>query len=407
MKIKSFVLPFLILLFFSCQKNTEHIFYYSEGEIINDTNQLNFLNQELKTMLSEQELDQSLQIYTHLSKKFNDDFQQITEKQRDTLLQSLKKILPHKAKVFDTLNIHHRIGNFSILVFNNKNQQLENIAFYQNSMRNLTEYMNQSKATQPYGYLMTFEKGKNLNDTYKDEINAKLKDGRKMIVDYTVAESFTQTSGANIIPKPYIFHPGSDWKELSKRLEVNLNLNDFKAGEFPSIKTNFFDLTKTISTIYSNGNQIQTNTITKIINARGKTIYRLQKKPKKQIIQRDVNNKMVQLFQQYMTTGKGNFHYRKKEIIEDGFIFRIEDVHVNQYIYSNDTYTIGLLEIRPLRINRIVDYETKIILEKIPKIHILIPAILKSLSYDRKEGENYKKWEDFNQSIQEETTITL
>lgn len=373
----------------SCNKEVKHTFYYTNGKIISDTNQLKVLDCELNSVLSKEELKEDLKIYTTFSSKQKNDFEIISTQYKSYVLDTLKKAFPENAHFLDSIHQINRLSNLSIISINNRTGEVENCAFNTTYTGAIFENQLEHKAVYPYGYILTFEKGKDLEDTFAHEVNHKLDNHYKMNWNYTIGQSFTIVPGGNIMIRPYYFYPRSDWESVNKRLYLNLDLSEFHPRIMPTIKTSLFDLTKTISTIQNNGEYQKPFFIRKIYDSEEKVIYAAPKNKRKRILEISVVHKMKKLFNLYMH-GQGMIQYRKNGIIEDCFIYTggMYD-YVNWCIYSGQDYTIGIIEYNQLRTNEL-DYNIDRTREKL-KVSIILKDIVGKLNQNNTKGEIFNQ----------------
>jgi hypothetical protein len=384
--IKRIILPFLIMtLLSSCNKEVQHTFYYTNGKIIIDTNQLKVLDCELNSFLSKEELKENLKIYTSFSFKQKEDFQSISNRYKSYVLDTLKNVYPENVRFLDSLNKINRLSGITIISINNKTGEVENCAFNDGSANTIFENRLEHKAVHPYGYIMTFEKGKDVQDTYAYEINQKLDDRYQMYRNYTVSQSFTVIPGGNIMIRPYYFYPRSDWESINNRLHLNLDLSEFHLGIVPPIKTSLYDLSKTISTIQNKGYYQKPLFIRKVKNSKEKVIYSAPTNQRKRILNELVVFKMKKLFDIYMH-GQGMIQYRKNGIIEDCFIYTggIYE-YANWCVYTGQDYTIGIIEYNQLRTNK-HDYNINRRRERL-KVSIILKDILRTLNQNKTKGK--------------------
>lgn len=339
----------IIILLASCNKEANHTFFYTNGSIIRDTNQLKALNRELNSILSKQELNGDLKIFTSFSNKQNQEFARISKRYASYVLDTLKKTFPEKVRFLDSMNSINRLSNVSIICINNITGEVENCAFNHSSELSIFENRLEHKAIHPYGYIMTFEKGKEVDDTFAYEVNQQLEDRFKMLTNYTVSESFRYIPSANVMIRPYYFYPRSDWERINQNMHLNLDLSEFEPRILPPIKTSLYDLTKTISTIQNRGDYQKPLYIRKVKNSQEKEIYTAPKNQRKRIIDVSVAQKMKTLFDHYMK-GQGKIQARKNGINEDCIIYT-GDLYdfANWCVYSGKDYTIGIIEYNQLR----------------------------------------------------------
>lgn len=376
---------FLFFIFASCKSKTTHSFVYTNGERMSDSNQIKVLERELLTLLSKDDLKQNLKIYTSLSKNQNDDFQSISERYRSYVLDTLKSIFPGKSSFLDSINQNYRLSNLGIVCINNRTGEVKNCAFNQCSSNVIFENRLENKAIHPFGYILTFQKGKELQDTFANEINQHVEEQFKVTRNYTVEQSFTMISSGKHMIRPYYFYSKSEWEKVSNQLHVNLDLSEFQPGIIPRIKTSLLDLTKTLATIQQNGVYRKPLFIRKITNMQGKVIYTTAKSTIKTVLDEKVVLKMKQLFNSYMH-GQGMIHYRKNGIFEDCFIFTGElSNDANWCIYSGQNYTLGIIEYNQIKSNS-EDTKMNRNKEKL-KVSLILKEVLKSLNQNKTKGE--------------------
>jgi hypothetical protein len=304
----------------------------------------------LRKLLSKDELSSNLKIKTTISQKQSNDFFQISDTYKKGVLNRLKLNYPKHRFFLDSLYKQNRLSNISIIVMNNSNGEIENCSFNTGSPRTLFDPNQEFKATDLYGYILTFDKGKNLNDTFASEINRKAPQNYQIPSSVTVSGSFTRTLGGNIMSRPYDYYSISDWSALAKKLDINLDFSEYRPGRFSLIKTSLFDLVKTISIIQNNGESKVPIFIRSVQNERNQVIYSVKNPISKRILSEQVVQNMQGLFINYMTEGPGIKHYRSNGIIEDCFLFTGGNSDYNRWlIYTNHSYTFGLVETNVFR----------------------------------------------------------
>ena len=385
---QSIVFIIILLLSTSCDKQIKHTFYYSDGNVISDTNQLKVLTSELNKTISSEQLEKDLKIYTCLSSKLNADFRKISTKYQGYVLDTLKKQYPEKIKHFDSLNLINNISRIATIVINNKTAEIENCAFNMNSQNAIFDNNLESKAIQPYGYIMAFEKGMNLHDTFNSEFNRKV-DMYKNPEDITVTKSFYMVPSGSIMSRPFNFYTKLDWENIEKKIILNLDLSEFQPGPFASIKTNLYDLTKTIFLIQNDGYYQRPILIKLVKNSDGTKIFSSSTVKKQKLLDDSVVKKMKMLFNDFMTLGQGRIHYKRNKIIEDCFFFTgsLHD-YMNWSVYSNEKYTIGIIEYNYLNVNG-SDIHIHRRREKL-KVGLVVRDLLESLNSNNVIGENLK-----------------
>ncbi|MBI1837234.1 MAG: hypothetical protein HYR91_08225 [Flavobacteriia bacterium] len=396
-----FILIFIISI--SCKEKSGNKYYYNNGQIIKDTNQIVLLELELKKIFPKNIKYQHFNIKTTLSKKYDLDFQKISDSYKKYVFDTLIKTYPHFSNYLDSLNKLNRVSQNAIIVLNNKSGQIENLAFNNSNKDAIYTNRIENKAIKPYGYILTFEKSKNLNDTYSESILSKVDKQYRSQNNYTVAQSFSIIPGGSIMLKPYCFYPKSDWENLKKRLDINLDLKHFRTGiiQSISISTSLYDLSKTISIIQNNGNKLTPLLIKSITTDKNKIIYKVKKQKNKKAINKSTVIKMKNLFDYYMKSGIGRAQIIKNGIIEDGFSYcGSQDDYLNWCIYSNENYTIGLIEFNSLRTN---EFNENITRKEQIKVSYMLKEILKSLNCNKIEGEIYKQIK--KQEIKDKTLV--
>ncbi len=362
-----------------------HTFYYREGTIIADSSQLTVLNRELRKVLPQRDLKNNLKITTTLSQKQSDDFLRISNQYKQQVLKNLLTNYPKHSSFLDSLHRKGRLSNISIIVLNNQTGAIENCRFAYSEKALFAPNL-EYRATDIYGYIMTFDKGKNLSDTLR-------KDYRTSSTHFfpgsvSVLRSFTWVSGGSIIPRPYDDYPLSDWKTLEKKLGVTLDLSEYQPGRFSGIRTSLFDLVKTIATIQNNGFLMNPLFIRKVKNNENTCIYSHRKSPGKKILSNKVTRNMKQLFHYYMTQGPGIRNYRKNGMIEDCFLYTGGNSDFSNWmIYTNDLYTFGLVEYNILQT---MEHDYPIRRREHFKLSSMMKALLSGMHLNRVKGTNLK-----------------
>ncbi|TSJ46636.1 hypothetical protein [Fluviicola chungangensis] len=372
-----------------------HIFYYREGTEIKDTMQLTILNRELRKLVPKKELATNLKIVTTLSQKQSEDFFQISDEYKQNLFDRLKRDYPDYRSFIDSLYQLGRLSNISIIVLNNKTGEIENCSFNHGSEKVFFDRNQEFRATDLYGYIMTFDKGKNLNDTFK--VNPKAPAIFQIPGWITVSRSFTWIPGGNIMSHPYDYYPLSDWRSLEKKLDIDLDFSHYRPGRFSGIQTSLFDLIKTIATIQNNGESTQAIFIRNVKNERNGIVYSYQNIPGKRILSKQIVQNMKGLFKNYMTRGPGVGQYLKNGIVEDAFVFDCKKSEFTSWVvYVNDMYTFGLIENNVLRT---IQNDYSIRRKERFKLSSILKNILYEMNLNRVKGENLQLIETF----QEET----
>ncbi|MGV3612804.1 MAG: hypothetical protein ACO1N0_17720 [Fluviicola sp.] len=400
----SFLIPFILLILVSCKKEIHHTFYYKEGTEIKNTTQLALLNMQLVKLVSKEDLNVNLKIKTTLSQKQSVDFFRISNDYKNTVLEHLKSNYPKHGSFLDSLHMKGRLSNISVIVINNKTGEVENCN--SNSQSALFDPNMEHRALEPYGYIMTFDKGKALNDTFAFNLNPtntpKYSPIFQIPAGVTVSHSFIKVpgGGGNIMLRPYDYYPLSDWKKLEKKLEIDLDLSEYRTGHFSWIKTSLFDLVKTISMIQNNGEGVNPVFIRSIRNETNNRIYTYKKSSNKRILSASTTQNMKQLFKNYMTQGPGIKHYRSNGIIEDCFFFSgRHGEHKNWLIYTNDLYTFGMVEYNILQT---VENDYNIRRREKFKLSSMMKDILRKMNLNMEKGKNIQSLE-----IPEEVIIVL
>lgn len=324
----------IILLFFSCKIKEENKFYFADGTEIKDENLKSTLEKELlKVYKNKIELG-PLKIYTTLNPKLNHNIHRIVSEFGKSYRDSLIKENPKYTFEIDSLFNSKRLFSSELFILENKSGKIASISLSNGSAFRIHE--NDFYAYKPFGYLLTIEKGVKLDDIYE----AREVRSNEVMFHITVKGSYYCFNSGRIT-KPFQSYPKSDWENLAKRMELNLNLDGFSNQGFQYIQTNTFDLLKFFATIQNNGVYVNPSVIKLVKNKDNQVIYR-SKIHKVQAINSEHNIKMKELLKSSSLSWSYKSYYTTHGIKENAFIYSGGSNDARRFvIYSNENYTIA------------------------------------------------------------------
>lgn len=350
-----FILSLLFSLF-SCKNDPIITFYYTDGEIIKDTNQIRILKYQLDTLVTKENLQNDLVIKTTLHKKQNHIIHQELKKFYNHMNEEIKNDNPKCISEIDSLASSNNLLELYLIIINNHTGEIENYFSNNSYLEGIRSNRIRGRAIDLYGYQLCFQKGIHLTNTYNTFESNDILASENFTP--TILESFYRMHSGISFNKPYRNYPKSDWISLNIKLGLRINLKNFHKGlhQKISIETSLYDLTKTLYTITKEAQTQPLHLIRLITDSKGKKLYKYKAQIEKVQLDPIIFSNMKVLINKFQTDSFGRLLYLRYGINEDGLaFFNRFSQNINWLIYSNQNYTIGILQrIHPIKKNYFV-----------------------------------------------------